>query len=88
MKLQDTTQRDVDLEAAEGKTKEGKQDTVDTPLTSPSDDVQHVEVFHIFANFPNFIIKFDRGSSLNTKIVSNFLFRLFHYLSLRIKFYI
>lgn len=44
MRLQENAsgREDVGQETGEGKEKEGKQDTVNTPLTSPSDDIVQV----------------------------------------------
>lgn len=47
MRLQDNTDQDVGKEAVEVKEKEGHQETVDTPLTSPSDELP-VQVINRF----------------------------------------
>lgn len=39
MRLQDNNDQDVGKETVEVKEKEGHQETVDTPLTSPSDEL-------------------------------------------------
>lgn len=62
MRLQDNNDQDVGKETVEVKEKEGHQETVDTPLTSPSDELP-IQVFFFYKHiccpilFSNFKIK-------------------------------